>query len=92
MKKSILYIVSFLLLLPVGGKAQNVDALSKAVNDLSREESLKHATLAVSVYKIDSKKEVFSFNPQRAVIPASVTKLFASKNTHTSLSPVNVGS
>lgn len=76
MKKYIVYIATFLLLLPMCANAQNTDALAKAVNDLSREESLKHATLAVSVYKIDSQKELFSFNSQRAVIPASVTKLF----------------
>lgn len=55
---------------------QNTDALDKAVKDLSREESLKHSTLAVSVYSIDNNKEVYSFNSQRSVVPASLNKLF----------------
>lgn len=56
--------------------AQNTASLDKSVQDLSRDESLRHATLAVSVYSVDKKKEIYGFNSQHAVIPASVTKLF----------------
>ncbi len=56
--------------------AQNTASLDKTVKELSRDASLSHAVLAVSVYSIDKQQEVFGYGSQQAVAPASVTKLF----------------
>ena len=56
--------------------AQNTAALNKAVTDLSKEEALKHASLGVCVYNVDKKSQVYAYNSQRSLIPASLTKLF----------------
>ncbi|MBP5548374.1 MAG: D-alanyl-D-alanine carboxypeptidase/D-alanyl-D-alanine-endopeptidase [Bacteroidales bacterium] len=56
--------------------AQNTSALGKAVSDLSKEEVMKHATLSVCVYNLDKKTLVYSYNSQRSVVPASLTKMF----------------
>ena len=56
--------------------AQNTTALNKAVTDLSKEEALKHASLGVCVYNVDKKSQVYAYNSQRSLIPASLTKLF----------------
>lgn len=77
MNKKIFYIsVVILLLLPFSGRTQNNGALTKAVNELAREDVMKHATFSVCVYNIDKKSNVYSYNAQRAVTPASLTKLF----------------
>ena len=55
--------------------SQNTSNLQKTVTDISKEESMKHGSLAVSVYSIDRKSLVYGFNQQKSVIPASVTKL-----------------
>ena len=55
--------------------SQNTANLQKTVTDISKEESMKHGSLAVSVYSIDRKSPVYGFNQQKSVIPASVTKL-----------------
>lgn len=76
MKKTIL-LLSFLgLILPLLTMAQNTASLSRTVNDLAKEDAMKHAVLAVSVYNVDKKTQVYSYNSQRSVIPASLTKLF----------------
>lgn len=75
MIKHILTSLSFLFsLVPL--MAQTGASLSKTVADISREPALKHASLSVCVYDIDKKSEVYAFNSQRAMTPASVTKLF----------------
>ena len=56
--------------------AQNTDELKKAVNNLIGESSMKHASLSVCVYDMQNKKEVYSYNSQQSMIPASLTKLF----------------
>ncbi len=56
--------------------AQNTDELKKAVNSLIGESSMKHASLSVCVYDMQNKKEVYSYNSQQSMIPASLTKLF----------------
>jgi D-alanyl-D-alanine carboxypeptidase/D-alanyl-D-alanine-endopeptidase (penicillin-binding protein 4) len=56
--------------------AQNTAALQKAVTDLSKEASMKHASLSVCVYNLQSKSQVYAYNSQQSMTPASVTKLF----------------
>lgn len=56
--------------------AQNTAALQKAVNDLTKDAAMKHASLSVCVYDMQSKKEVYAYNSQQSMIPASLTKLF----------------
>lgn len=55
--------------------AQNTDELKKAVNSLIGESSMKHASLSVCVYDMQNKKEVYSYNSQQSMVPASLTKL-----------------
>ncbi len=62
--------------MPLAGRTQNNAALGRAVSELAKEDAMKHATLSVSVYNLDKKSSVYSYNAQRAVIPASLTKLF----------------
>ena len=73
--RNILYIL-FVFLLPLTGHTQNHSALSKAVNELAREDVMKHATLSVCVYNVDKQSQVYAYNSQRSVVPASLTKLF----------------
>ena len=75
MNKFIYIAVSFLLV-PVFAGAQNTVPLSRAVSELSKEDVMKHGALSVSVYNVDKKTVVYSFNAQRSVMPASLTKLF----------------
>ena len=56
--------------------SQNTSVLSKTVSDLAGEDVMKHASLSVCVYDIDKKSMVYSYNSQRAMTPASLTKLF----------------
>lgn len=56
--------------------AQNTAALQKAVNDLAKETSMKHASLSVCVYDMESKSQVYAYNSQQSMIPASLTKIF----------------
>jgi len=56
--------------------AQNTAALQKAVSDLATEHAMRHATLAVSVYKVDKGTQLYAHNSQTALVPASLVKLF----------------
>ena len=76
-----------LLALSATTKAQNTAALNKTVNDLSKEEEMKHATLSVAVYNIDKRTAVYSYNAQRSVVPASLTKLFTTAAGFDKLGP-----
>ncbi len=71
------YLIAFFLLVaPFVASSQNNAVVAKAVNDLVKEEAMKHATLSVSVYNVDRKTQVYAYNSHRSVIPASLTKLF----------------
>lgn len=72
---SAIFVNVFLFFFGVAASAQNIAALSKTVGEVSSEPALRHATLAVSVYDLDKKTEVYAFNSQRSVTPASLTKL-----------------
>ncbi len=63
------------VLMPQHLTAQNTTSLAKSINELMRESSMKHASLSVCVYNIDKSSEVYSYNSQRSMIPASLTKL-----------------
>lgn len=76
MKKTLLIISFFLIFIPTLSHGQNSTAVSKAVNELVKDEAMKHATLAVNVYNIGKRSQVYAYNAQRSVIPASLTKLF----------------
>lgn len=69
-------IVCALITPTASAMAQNTAALSKSVLELARENDMKHASLSVCVYNIDRNSEVYSYNSQRSMIPASLTKLF----------------
>lgn len=72
----ILFILVALYAHAQAGKPMRTDALAKAVNDLVREDVMRHASLSVSVYSLDKKQQLYAYNSQRALIPASLTKLF----------------
>lgn len=57
-------------------RAQNADNLAKAVEDLRKEEYMKHASLAVSVYNITKAQTVYESDAQRSLIPASINKIY----------------
>lgn len=71
-----LLLVSLALAHGQNTKFVKIDALAKAVNDLAREEVMRHASLSVSVYSLDKKSQVYAYNSQQSMIPASLTKLF----------------
>lgn len=76
MKQFFLILVFSVLIAPQMASAQNTMALAKTVSDIANDDAMKHATLAVSVYNISKKSQVYAYNAQRSVIPASLTKLF----------------
>ncbi|MBP5190094.1 MAG: D-alanyl-D-alanine carboxypeptidase/D-alanyl-D-alanine-endopeptidase [Bacteroidales bacterium] len=76
MKKTIFILSFFAVFSPLIAVAQNTAGVAKVVNDLAKEDVMKHATLSVSVYNVDKKSQVYAYNSQRSVIPASLTKLF----------------
>ena len=57
-------------------QAQNSAVLGKAVGDLVKEDVMKHASLSVCVYNADKKTQLYSYNSQQSMTPASLTKLF----------------
>ena len=54
--------VLLVLLLPLTGHTQNATALGRAVNELAREDVMKHATLSVCVYNLDKQSQVYAYN------------------------------
>lgn len=69
-------LVILTILAPTVTRAQSTDVLGKEVVALCREGIMKHASLSVSVYNIDKKTPVYSYNSQQSMIPASLVKLF----------------
>lgn len=55
---------------------QNTTSLQKVVNDLAKEPAMKHASLSVCVYDMERKSQVYAYNSQQSMIPASLTKIF----------------
>ena len=56
--------------------AQNTAELDRAVKNVQNDESMRHASLSVNVYNISRKRNVYSHEAQRALIPASMNKIF----------------
>lgn len=77
MKKALISLL-ILLIASAGASliAQNTAALYKAVQELTKDPAMKHGELSVTVYSIEQGKPVFSYNSHRAMMPASLTKMF----------------
>ncbi|MBQ0016744.1 MAG: D-alanyl-D-alanine carboxypeptidase/D-alanyl-D-alanine-endopeptidase [Bacteroidales bacterium] len=63
-------------LLSIAATAQNTSELDKTVLDLSRDNAMRHATLSVCVYNMTQHRNVYAYNSQRSMIPASMNKIF----------------
>ncbi|MCR4660053.1 MAG: D-alanyl-D-alanine carboxypeptidase/D-alanyl-D-alanine-endopeptidase [Bacteroidales bacterium] len=63
-------------LLVATAQAQNLAAVERAVSDAEKDASMRHATVAVSVYNITKNTQLYSHNANRFVTPASVAKIF----------------
>ena len=78
-KRNILAVLAtinlIILTAPGIAHSQNTIQLSKSVTELARENDMRHASLSVCVYNVDKKSEVYSYNSQRSMVPASLTKL-----------------
>lgn len=74
MKRLIVLTVAMLATLVSG--AQQVADLERTILSVHRESEMRHGTLSVCVYNMTKGKEVYSYNPQLAVVPGSVNKLF----------------
>lgn len=76
MTKKISTVILFLFSITLISFGQNTAALSRAVNELAGEDAVKHGTLSVCVYNVNKKSQLYAYNSQRSVIPASLTKMF----------------
>ena len=76
MTKKISTVILFLFSITLVSFSQNTAALSRAVNELAGEDAVKHGTLSVCVYNVNKKSQLYAYNSQRSVIPASLTKMF----------------
>ena len=56
--------------------AQNTSELDRAVKNVQNDECMRHASLSINVYNITKKKNIYSHDAQRALIPASMNKIF----------------
>ncbi len=56
--------------------AQNTAELDRQVKSVSNTPSIQHGTVAVSVYNVKQKRMVYSYNGQKSLIPASMSKIF----------------
>lgn len=56
--------------------AQNTKSLNDAVERISRDEDMLHASLAVSVRDVDNGNAVYSYDAYRSLTPGSLVKLF----------------
>ena len=76
MKSRRLIAILSALLLGTALFAQNNAELAKVVGDMQNDPDLRHASLAVSVYNITRNSNVYSYEAQRSLLPASLAKLF----------------
>ena len=56
--------------------AQQVADLEKTILGVHRESGMQHGMLSVCVYNVSKSQEVYSYNSQMTMTPASVNKLF----------------
>lgn len=73
MRRFILTTLAFLFAFTAG--AQQVADLEKTILNVQRENGMQHGTLAVCVYNINRGQEVYSYNSDLSMTPASVNKL-----------------
>ena len=73
MKRFILTTLAFLFAFAAG--AQQVADLEKTILSVQRESGMQHGMLAVCVYNISRGQEVYSYNSDLSMTPASVNKL-----------------
>ena len=59
-----LFFIAAVAITPYTAKSQSTANLQKIVSDISKEDALKHGTLAVSVYSLDKKT-----NRNRSFLP-----------------------
>ncbi|MDY5969434.1 MAG: D-alanyl-D-alanine carboxypeptidase, partial [Bacteroidales bacterium] len=69
-------LLSLLLFLPLFSFAQSTANLNKAVNAVCNDNSMKHASVSVCVRNIANGRNVYSYDSQRSLAPASLVKLF----------------
>ena len=74
MKK--LAIIAVALLLAYGVNAQSTAKLDQAVREAQNSVQLSHATLSVCVYNVTKGKNIYSYEAQKSLIPASMVKMF----------------
>ena len=55
---------------------EDTAALAAAVGSARATASMRHASLSVCVYNITRNTPVYSYDPQRSLLPASVSKIF----------------
>lgn len=55
--------------------AQNTTNLNKVVDEVRKEEGMRHASLSVCVYNINKDRTIFDYDGQRSLVPASISKI-----------------
>ncbi|MBR1792580.1 MAG: D-alanyl-D-alanine carboxypeptidase/D-alanyl-D-alanine-endopeptidase [Bacteroidales bacterium] len=73
-KFNILFLACMVGLQP--SNAQSTTELDRIVKNVSREDCMAHAELSVCVYNITQGRDVYKFNEQRSMMPASMSKIF----------------
>lgn len=71
-----LLVMTIALLVVFGTSAQQVADLEKTILGIHRESDMQHGMLSVCVYNMTKGKEVYNYNSQYSLVPASVSKLF----------------
>ena len=61
---------------PKDNAAQSITELDRSVKAVAANSDMRHSSLAVSVYRVADKKQVYAYNPQQSLIPASMQKVF----------------
>ena len=65
--------------------AQNASQLGRVVNDVQKSSGMRNASLSVCVYNITQNKPVYTYDAERAVIPASINKIFTTATAFNNL-------
>lgn len=72
MKQSLVLLLCLLSVRLLTGQS----ATQQAVDQLSRESALEHGQLSVAIVDVESGQLIASYDPEKALIPASIQKLF----------------
>lgn len=65
-----------LLALTAPIQSQNTAELDRIVKNVNGEDCMSHGSLSVCVYNITQERNVYKFNEQRSMMPASMSKIF----------------